>query len=66
MGSASVDNSPQMSACSIDCQVVVIKKTKRAADHIQQKLQIQTDQENYSQMIGARHFIRHITKGING
>jgi hypothetical protein len=40
MESASVDDSPQMSTSSIDCRVVVIKKTKRATDHTQQKLQI--------------------------
>jgi hypothetical protein len=65
MRSASVDDSPQMSASSIDFRVVVITKAKWAEDYAQQKLQIQTDQENYSQMIGARRFIRHITKGIN-
>jgi hypothetical protein len=40
MGSASVDDSLQMSTSSIDSRVVVIKKTKRATDHTQQKLQI--------------------------
>ena len=66
MGSASVDDSPQIFTSSIDCRVVVNNKAKWAEDYAQQKLQIQTDQENYSQMIGARRFIRHITKGING
>jgi hypothetical protein len=40
MGSASVDDSPQMSTSSIDCRVVVSKKAKQATDHTQQKLQI--------------------------
>jgi hypothetical protein len=40
IGSASVDDSPQMSTSSIDCRVVVIKKTKRAKDYAQQKVQI--------------------------